>query len=121
MTLTRADLVITLLAGLGVGGLFPLNWGNQGPGDTAHLVVPGQPEQVIDLHKEHRYVIAGPLGDNVIEVQNGKIRFAQSPCSGKQCIHSGWLSEAGDFAACLPNRVSLVVAGTETRYDTINF
>lgn len=121
MTLTRADLVITLLAGLAVGGLFPLQWSQQGPGDTAHLQVPGQAEQVIDLRKEDRYVIAGPLGENVIEVRDGKIRFARSPCSGKQCIHSGWLSDAGDFAACLPNRVSLVVAGKETGYDTINF
>lgn len=121
MTLTRADLLITVLAGLGVGGLFPLNWGNHGHSDTAHLLAPGQPEQIIELDQEQQYVIAGPLGDNVIEVRDGKIRFARSPCSGKQCIHSGWLSEAGDFAACLPNRVSLVIASKEQHYDTINF
>lgn len=120
MTFTRADLVITLLAGLGVGSLYPLGWGD-GRGETAHILAPGQPERVIDLGHEHRYVIAGPIGDNVLEVRDGKIRFVESPCSGKQCIHSGWLSEAGDFAACLPNRVSLVVAGKEQRYDTINF
>lgn len=121
MTFTRADLVITLLAGLGVGGLYPLNWGAHGLGETAHIFIPGQPEQIVDLGEEHRYIIAGPLGDNVLEVRDGKIRFVQSPCSGKQCIHSGWLSESGDFAACLPNRVSLMVAGKEQRYDTINF
>lgn len=121
MTFTRADLVITLLAGLGVGGLYPLTWGSHHHGDTALILAPGQPERIVDLAETQRIVVTGPLGENVFEVRDGKIRFAQSPCSGKQCIHSGWLAESGDFAACLPNRVSLVVTGKEQLYDTINF
>lgn len=121
MTVTRADLLITGMAAVAVVGLFPMHWGKQLQGDTARILVPGQAEQIVALNKEQRYVIAGPLGENVIEVRDGKIRFARSPCNGKQCIHSGWLSQAGDFAACLPNRVSLVIASKEQHYDTINF
>lgn len=121
MTLTRADLAITLLAAVAVAGLYPLNWGSGDQGETALILSPGQPERIVELSKDERYLIEGPLGENILEVRDGKVRFVQSPCSGKQCIHSGWLSKAGDFAACLPNRVTLVVASREQLYDTINF
>lgn len=65
--------------------------------------------------------IAGPLGETLITIRKGQARFVSSPCAQKQCIHSGWLKRNGDFAACLPNRVSLFIAGREGAFDAINF
>ena len=70
---------------------------------------------VISLRKESM------LGDSILEVEAGRIRFHASPCRGQQCIHSGWLSRAGDFAACLPNRVSVALVSAGTRYDAISY
>jgi hypothetical protein len=44
-------------------------------------------------------------------VRDGAIAFRRSNCSDKSCVNSGFLSRPGQAAACLPNRVSLVIAG----------
>jgi hypothetical protein len=54
-------------------------------------------------------------------VHDGRIRFVASPCTGKQCIHSGWLDNDGEFAACLPNLISITITGRNPRFDSINF
>lgn len=72
--------------------------------------------QVLHVHGDH--------GDSVIEVQNGRVRFKNSPCTSKRCVLSGWLQHNGEFAACLPNRVSIALLNNDTiasRYDSINF
>jgi len=49
------------------------------------------------------------------------VRFVQSPCTGKFCIHSGWLRHSGEVMACLPNGVFVELVGGERRFDSINF
>ena len=46
-------------------------------------------------------------------VRGGAVAFTESDCPDKICVRSGFLSRPGQMAACLPNRVSLVVAGTD--------
>ena len=75
----------------------------------------------LPLSGEQRVSVHGPLGDSVIEIRDGRVRFVSSPCNGKQCVHSGWLSHSGELAACLPNGIMVSVMGRERRYDSINF
>ena len=42
-----------------------------------------------------------------IDVECGRIRVASSSCPDKICVDCGWLSESGDSAVCLPNKVSV--------------
>jgi hypothetical protein len=114
-------LVVVLLAALGVAALYESVWTPDAAGETAQILVPGAPTRNISLRDNHRYSVQGPLGDSILEVSDGRIRFVESPCDNKQCIHSGWLARAGDFATCLPNRVSILVNGADGAYDTINF
>lgn len=96
-------------------------WRDQGAADSAVITALGQAPQHVSLRHDQLLTVHGPLGDSVLEVKKGRIRFRTSPCRGKQCIHSGWLSRAGDFAACLPNRISVTMVGTVTKYDAINY
>lgn len=73
------------------------------------------------LQPDRMLHVAGRLGDSIIEVRNGRTRFVRSPCTTKVCVHSGWLTSAGEFAACLPNRISLTLVGQDPRFDAINF
>ncbi len=45
----------------------------------------------------------------LVEVQDGKARVISSNCPDKVCVHTGWVSECGHIAACLPNGVALMV------------
>ena len=47
----------------------------------------------------------------VIEAEGGRIRFAASSCLDQTCVHTGWLTRAGDTAVCLPNGVIVKIVG----------
>lgn len=48
-----------------------------------------------------------------IEVQDGKIRFFDSPCPDHICEREGWLQKDGDTASCLPAPASLLVVAED--------
>ncbi|MFW5694976.1 MAG: NusG domain II-containing protein [Alkalispirochaeta sp.] len=66
---------------------------------------------IYSLEEEQVLHFTGPLGDTVVEIGNGSVRFTESPCRDKICIAAGELTEAGQWAACLPNRVFISVTG----------
>lgn len=45
-----------------------------------------------------------------IQVKNGSVGFIASDCPDKVCIKSGFLNRGGQSAACLPNKVMVVVS-----------
>ncbi len=119
--MTYADKAVILLALILLPFLYIHFWGSGKLGESALMTAIDGKEIVVSLFEDKEFQISGPLGITTIEVKNGKIRFIDSPCSGKQCIHSGWLKKSGDFAACIPNRISITIAGRELRFDAINF
>jgi hypothetical protein len=121
IALTRADWLAVILAAALLPGLYLRYWGDHGPAAMVRISASGQPDISVPLDTNHRFAVHGPLGDSVIEVRDGRVRFVSSPCRGKQCVHSGWLSRAGELAACLPNGVMVSILGRDRRYDSINF
>jgi len=118
--MTRADYCAVLFAALLLPYLYISQWTGDEAGVAASIMNGGQTTKVSLAH-DHTLEIDGALGTSIIKIEEGKIRFTASPCLGKQCIHSGWLQHAGEFAACLPNRISVAVLGEEPRFDSINF
>ena len=49
-----------------------------------------------------------------ILAENGRIRFQQAKCPDQICVHTGWISNQGQTAACLPARVLIRLEGTAT-------
>lgn len=115
------DIVLIALCATLVGLAYGLTWRPAAHAAYAELRAPGETPRHIALAGERRIRVRGSLGDSVLAVRDGAIRFLRSPCPGKQCIHSGWLDRAGEFAACLPNGVSLTLVGEEHSYDALNY
>ncbi|MGI6131666.1 MAG: NusG domain II-containing protein [Bacillota bacterium] len=69
-------------------------------------------EVVLTPTEKRTIRVEGPLGITVVEVEGTRAHVVSSPCPDKICIRMGWLERAGDYAACLPNRV-LVEVGDE--------
>lgn len=92
-------------------------------GHRGHQVVVSTPFETmhLSLQQMQQFQVEGKLGPSKMQISQGRIRFLQSPCRQKQCIHSGWLKLSGDFAACLPNGISIAVQGENTKYDAINY
>lgn len=74
-----------------------------------------------DLNQTRELHIHGPLGESHISINQGKVRFKQSPCTNQYCVHQGWLSHAGQVAICLPNQISLQLIGENKPYDSLNY
>jgi hypothetical protein len=74
-----------------------------------------------DLNQTRELKIAGPMGESLISINQGKVRFKQSPCHNQYCVHQGWLSRAGQVAICLPNQISLQLMGAKSAYDSLNY
>lgn len=119
--MTRTDFIVTLAAIALLPYLYITHWGNGTRGEQARILVGGKEFARVPLYKAQHLEVPGALGVSVLEIKDGKVRFVSSPCHGKQCVHSGWLSLSGEFAACLPNRISVQVADREPRFDAINF
>lgn len=115
------DIVLVLLCAALAGSAWALAWPPGGTASTVELRVPGEPPRRLVLDHSREITVQGRDGASRIALRPGGARFLASPCNGKQCIHAGWLERAGDFAACLPNGVSLTLSGGEHGYDGIGY
>lgn len=100
--------------------LFKTLWSNE----IASQLQIRQGDKVIgsyDLNQTRDLHIHGPIGDSHISIEQGKVRFKQSPCNNQYCVHQGWLSRSGQVAICLPNQTSLQLIGEDKPYDSLNY
>ena len=118
--LTTADKLLLSCIILLLPLLYFSVWSKELYADSVKTWSPSQGFRTYTLNREQKISIEGALGNSVLEIQNGKVRFIDSPCKNKVCIRAGWLSRAGGFTACLPNKVSMEITG-KAGYDSINF
>ena len=101
--------------------LYANYWRDAYLGNQAAIMLAGKHWMNVDLYQNQTIDVPGALGISKLEVEDGKIRFVESPCDTKQCIHQGWIKHGGELAACLPNKVSVQILSTDPRFDSINF
>ena len=73
------------------------------------------------LDTQRRIIVPGPLGNSVVEIEPGRARVATDPSPRQLCVKQGWLSHAGDAALCLPNQLSVELAGAQRRFDSLTY
>ena len=116
--LRPADWAVVAVAAAAVGAFAIIAWTPDAPGTHAEVRGPGGAIRV-DLARAQQVTVPGLAGDSVLEVADGRIRFRHSPCRNRVCIAAGWLAAAGEFAACAPNGVSVLVHGGGDAFDAI--
>ncbi len=120
-SISRGDGVVMLMALALLMGLYAMLWRSEGHGAEAVVLVAGKPWARLNLFQDQDLHVPGPLGESHIQVHDGQVHFVNSPCPNKLCVHTGWLSQGGEVAVCLPNRVSLQILASDPRFDAINF
>ena len=121
MRLVRpADILILALAAALVGASYAFFWGPRVEGDTAVISVGHDTVAEVSLSTDGTFPVKGLLGDSILQVEGGRIRFVESPCPGRYCIHTGWIDRTGEVAACLPNGVVVEIRGGQREFDAIN-
>lgn len=74
-------------------------------------------EFLYQLDKDQEISVQGKKGLSVIQINQGKARFVDSPCANHTCIASPAISRNGEWAACLPNGVFISVRAKKTQTD----
>ena len=80
-----------------------------GDGARAVVTVDGQEIGRYPLSKSGTFPLNG--GSNILVVENGEAWVSDADCPDKVCMGMGRISRNGEFIACLPNRLLIVVEG----------
>jgi hypothetical protein len=99
--------------------LFMALWSNE-PAGKVRIRSGNQIYATLSLNQQRTLEIPGALGVSRIVINNGQVRFEESPCRNQYCVHQGWLHKTGQVAICLPNHVSVELLGTKS-YDSLNY
>lgn len=118
--MTHADKALLLLLLLGIGFLFRGYWSPPTQADSV-AVTSEQGRVVYSLDEARELHVHGPLGETRLQIADGQIRFVSSPCRHKICVRSGWHDHSGAIAACVPNRISLVLQGQQRELDAVSY
>lgn len=116
----KGDVLVLMLAAGLVGMSYGAFWTARSEGRVAVISVNHRIVEQISITAPDDLDVEGVIGTSRLRVREGGIRFIDSPCPGRYCVHTGWLTSTGQVAACLPNGVVVEVLGGERVYDAIN-
>ncbi len=103
---TVFDLIITIFLIMIIFLLIYYNFINKNNLKSELLIKTSDAEYFYNLDQKKVIEIKGSLGITIIEIENGRFRFVESPCSHKDCVRMGWVSFPNFPVICLPNQVS---------------
>lgn len=105
-------------------GTFAYKQYSKGSHHIAEIKQNGKVIKTIDLNEvKERTEFKIPYKDkgfNIIEVESGRIRFVEANCPDKICVKTGWISEPGQTAVCLPYKLMININGKNSSYDQIS-
>jgi hypothetical protein len=114
-------LVIIIL----IAGMYFLFTGNLNRYIDKEIVIRAD-KKIIKEHfskKVRKIKINGARGFSVIEIGSNWVRMSDSDCPNKLCVKQGKIYKVGDSVICLPNKVSITIAGrnkkTEEEVDAV--
>lgn len=114
----KGDVIIIISLCLLCAFLFALPLFSANRPSVASIWQNGEKVEEIDLSavRESRKITVGGC---VLLVENGSIRFLDADCPDKLCVKSGALSKNGDTAACVPNKVVVIIENKEKSIDAV--
>ena len=109
--------LIALIFSVSVFLLFFL-YGNRMNSDGGYLLVQDEEgEYLYPMDEDVEITLEGPVGESVIVIEDGAARFEHSDCQDNLCVLMGEIDEGGEWAACLPNRIFILIEGGEQEVE----
>jgi hypothetical protein len=121
LSLFRPGDWLVVLLGLTICAVsFPLVW-RGGIAEKAIIKRGGEIFAELDLSRNRRIDVPGPLGITTVAVEKRRVRVVSDPGMHQYCVRQGWLERAGEIAICAPNQVSVQVIGNKEAYDSLSY
>ena len=80
------------------------------------LYVDNKPLLEISLNKDGDIAVPGRPGV-ILNIKGRAIAFKQSNCPDKICVKTGYISQPGQTAVCLPNRTAIKIVSRKPDID----
>lgn len=112
--LNRRDAVILLcLAAAGIL-LWMLLRTDSVPHTAARITMDGTCIAEYDLTASPWGTFTLPQAEGVVfEIGDQGIRILENDCTGRQCVHAGWIFRPGQTIVCLPKKLMIQLTGPE--------
>lgn len=110
------DYIAALLVLALAAGIYLVPLGGRGTGLQAEIRQDGKLVRTLDLSAlqgPEQWVMQGQQVENTLRAESGRICVLQATCPGQDCVHSGWLTKAGQSAICLENRLSITLVARQ--------
>lgn len=121
---TRNDkILIALLIAVALLSAVPVvaALGRRPPGNEAEIVVAGKRVGKVSLAGHRTLSVETSVGRERLQVSDGKIRVASTPCPRKICARQGWIWRTGEEIVCVPGEMIVRIAGGESpRVDAVS-
>jgi len=84
------------------------------PQNNAQILIRGQgSEWIFAMGARETVTVKGALGDTVVRIEENRAWVEKSPCLNQTCVAAGLITKQGQWAACLPNNVLLIIQSGE--------
>ena len=89
------------------------------PNEKIQVLIRGQEsEWLFPIEAEEVISVSGALGDTIVRIGKKSAWVERSPCGNKTCAAAGSLSRRGQWTACLPNNVFVMIQGGSLGEDS---
>ncbi len=74
------------------------------------------------LDTDRTIEVPGPLGNTIVRIVDSEVFVEDSPCRDKLCVLAAPLSKAGEWNACMPNKVFIrIPENQDIELDSISY
>lgn len=112
--------IVAILSFTPYGAFYLVN-GRDYDKTVAEIKVDGEIYKTIDLSDnkgKKTFAIKNHHGENVITVEDNKIKMEDADCPDKVCIKPGFINKPGQTLVCLPHKVVIEIKGLSADGDS---
>lgn len=94
-----------------------------GGGTAQSVVIEALGETYVYMLGTNRTIeVQGSLGITTVKIVNSEVFVEDSPCRDKLCVLAAHLNKAGEWNACMPNKVFLrIPKSKDQELDSVSF
>lgn len=109
--MNKSDIKLIVILGIIVLGIFIFINITKEKGSIAEVFYKDKLVLTIDLNIDSEYIVAGELGDVVLEVKDKKIRVKSENSPRNICSREGYIGDSSRTLICLPNKIIIKIIG----------
>ena len=94
-----------------------------GGGSAESVIIEASGETYVYMLDTDRTIeVPGPLGNTIVRIVDSIVFVEDSPCRDKLCVLASPLHKAGEWNACMPNKIFIrIPESNDQELDSLSF